>query len=74
MRRWLTLLGSLAFLSVVIALSIWWGGHARAQSERATWGAKQGERCIQCHGSQNFALVEEWRLGAHGQKGVNCFD
>ena len=20
------------------------------------------------------ALVEEWRLGAHGQKGVNCFD
>ncbi len=74
LKRWLPLLGSLVFLFVVNGLSIWWGGHARAQSERATWGAEEGKDCIQCHTTQNVALVEEWRLGVHGQKGVNCFD
>lgn len=74
MKRWLPLLASLAFLFVVNALSIWWEGHARAQTARSTWGAEEGKDCIQCHTTQNVALVEEWRLGVHGQKGVNCFD
>ena len=43
-------------------------------SARPAWGAKEGEACIGCHGPMNPALVEEWRAGAHGQKGVNCFD
>ena len=54
---------------------------ALAQSSQAlappaprTWGAKEGEACIGCHGPMNPALTEEWRAGAHGQKGVNCFD
>ncbi len=55
--------------------SMWWGRHdALAQPPRATWGAEEGRECIQCHTTQNVGLVEEWRLGVHGQKGVNCFD
>lgn len=43
-------------------------------AQATAWGSKEGQACIQCHSAQNVALVEEWRLGAHGQKGVNCFD
>ena len=39
-----------------------------------SWGAKEGEACVGCHAPMNPALTEEWRGGAHGQKGVNCFD
>jgi hydroxylamine dehydrogenase len=49
-------------------------GLAWAQGPRATWGATEGQTCIQCHSALNAALVEEWRIGAHGQAGVNCFD
>jgi hydroxylamine dehydrogenase len=45
-----------------------------APAERTAWGAKEGELCLGCHGALNPALTQEWRIGAHGQKGVNCFD
>ena len=41
---------------------------------RSAWGSREGKACLDCHGTLNPALVEEWRVGAHGQKGVNCFD
>lgn len=47
---------------------------AEAASGREMWGAKEGEACVACHSEQNVALVEEWRIGRHGQVGVNCFD
>ena len=37
-------------------------------------GSKDGQACIECHTTQNIGLVEDWRLGAHGQRGVNCAD
>ncbi len=69
MRRW-CLLGA----GLVLLLGMSLPGHVRAQEQRATWGAKEGEACIQCHSAQNVALTEEWRLGTHGQQGVNCYD
>jgi hypothetical protein len=45
-----------------------------AEPARSAGGATQGEACIQCHSVQNPALTEEWRLSAHGQRGVNCYD
>ncbi|MBI4737315.1 MAG: cytochrome C552, partial [candidate division NC10 bacterium] len=72
-RRRLVALWSLLLLGM-LALPVWWAGGARAQEVRASWGATEGQTCLQCHSSQNVALVEEWRLGAHGQKRVNCFD
>ncbi|HYB72156.1 MAG TPA: multiheme c-type cytochrome, partial [Candidatus Sulfotelmatobacter sp.] len=51
-----------------------WPSQASAQPAVRSWGSKEGQACIQCHTAQNAGLVEEWRLGAHGQKGVNCFD
>jgi len=49
-------------------------GTPAATAARAQWGAAEGAACIQCHKVNNPGLVEEWRLGAHGQKGVNCYD
>jgi hypothetical protein len=43
-------------------------------SPRGTWGAPEGAKCRQCHKAMNPALTEEWHAGAHGQKGVNCYD
>ena len=76
MRRRLALAVCItAVVSMGFAALMWWGGHdALAQPPRATWGAEEGRECIQCHTTQNVGLVEEWRLGVHGQKGVNCFD
>ena len=45
---------------------------AAAQPARPAWGAPEGQACVQCHVTQHPALVEEWRLGGHGQKGINC--
>ena len=71
-----------AAVIVAVALAIAFApSEVRAQSSQAaappaprSWGAKEGEACIGCHGSLNPALTEEWRAGAHGQKGINCFD
>ncbi|MFQ5848170.1 MAG: multiheme c-type cytochrome [Candidatus Methylomirabilales bacterium] len=47
---------------------------ADAEYRRESWGAKEGEACIACHSDQTPALAEEWRIGRHGQAGVNCYD
>ncbi|HJT20832.1 MAG TPA: multiheme c-type cytochrome [Nitrospira sp.] len=47
--------------------------HVLAQSVSAG-GSQEGEACIGCHSTHNAALVEDWRLGAHGQRGINCAD
>lgn len=65
----------------VVALGLLWVGagtsacaQSPAQPQRTAGGAAEGEACIQCHSFQNPALTEEWRLSAHGQHGINCFD
>ncbi len=73
-RRWLHLTMWSVLLLGAFTLPIWWEGQAMAQTIRGPWGAKQGIMCLGCHSRQAPALVLEWRLGAHGQKGVNCFD
>ena len=73
-RRLLHLAEWSVLLLGTLALPPSWTSHAEAQMPQNAWGAKEGEACIQCHNAQHPALVEEWRLGAHGQKGVNCFD
>jgi hydroxylamine dehydrogenase len=73
MRRWLPFASCGAVL-VALLVPTWWGGEVRAQYPRGAWGAKEGQTCLTCHADQNVALVEEWRLGRHGQVGVNCFD
>src|SRR5574341_1042178 len=75
MRRWVPLVVWPSLTLVVLAISIWSRAYdVKAQSERATWGAEEGKGCIECHTTQNVALVHEWRIGRHGQAGVNCFD
>jgi len=80
MRRILPVLApAAAWLGVLWIVSHSTSPSAQAQtpapsSIRATWDAKEGQACIQCHGALNPGLTEEWRVGAHGQKGVNCFD
>ncbi|HSB79948.1 MAG TPA: multiheme c-type cytochrome [Candidatus Methylomirabilis sp.] len=73
-KRWLHVSVRFILFLGALALPLGWGTSASAQASRAAWGAKEGQACIQCHSGQNVALVEEWRLGAHGQQGVNCFD
>ena len=38
------------------------------------WGAPEGKACIECHLDLSPSLVKQWRLGAMGQAGVNCYD
>ncbi len=63
-----------AVVGALLSAPRWWGGEVRAQYPRGAWGAKAGQDCVTCHAAQNVALVEEWRLGRHGQVGVNCLD
>jgi hypothetical protein len=49
-------------------------GASSAPPAQAASGAKEGELCLACHTALNPALTQEWRISAHGQKGVNCFD
>ena len=74
MRRWLTVGAFGAVLLVVLLVPSWPGNRVDARDPRGAWGAKEGEACVACHAQQNVALVEEWRLGRHGQVGVNCHD
>jgi hydroxylamine dehydrogenase len=71
-RRWV-LLGVLACL-VSAGLLIQFDRLQVLAQSPSVGGSKDGQACIQCHITQNVALVEEWRLGAHGQKGINCAD
>ena len=41
---------------------------------RDRWGAPEGKKCLDCHAPANPALVTEWKTGAHGKQGVNCYD
>ncbi|MGA7307481.1 MAG: multiheme c-type cytochrome [Pseudolabrys sp.] len=67
-------------IAVAAFAALWAADTAHAQqstkatSPRATWGAPEGAKCLQCHKAMNPALTEEWHAGAHGQKGVNCYD
>jgi hydroxylamine dehydrogenase len=70
----LVLIAVLALLALGIPRPTTPADAQAAAPAQASWGAKEGEACLQCHAAQNAGLVEEWRLGAHGQKGVNCFD
>ncbi|NIQ40415.1 MAG: cytochrome C552 [Proteobacteria bacterium] len=38
------------------------------------WGSPEGKVCIECHQELSPSLVEQWRQGAMGQEGVNCYD
>ena len=60
----------LSFFAALIALSL----GVAAEPKQQKWGNPQGKACVQCHGALNAALVKEWRDGAHGKKGVNCYD
>lgn len=74
MRRWLTVGAFGVVFLVVLLVPSWRGSRVGAEDPRGAWGAKEGEACVACHAQQNTALVEEWRLGRHGQVGVNCHD
>ncbi len=75
MSRWLsvTAMGTTLLLGI-LATPGWWEGRAYAQYPGTSWGAKEGDACVACHREQNVALVEEWRIGRHGEVGVNCYD
>ncbi len=59
----------LGLLLITLALS-----EAPMVAVAAAQGASEEHACLECHGTQTAALVEEWRLSAHGQRGVDCFD
>jgi len=65
---------SLFVFSLLTFLTVLLRGFPQASAQGPAWGSREGQACLQCHSLQNAALVEEWRLGAQGQKGVNCFD
>lgn len=44
------------------------------KTARAASSSAQSAQCLQCHKPMNPALVEEWRVSAHGQKGITCLD
>ena len=60
-----------ALLLGMVAIAVLWVIQRRPRHP-VHFGGKEGG-CIEAK-VQNAALVEEWRLGAHGQKGINCFD
>ncbi len=74
MIRRLSSVGSTILLLGAVAGPLGWVQPVRAEYPGGTWGAKEGQACINCHSEQNVALVEEWRIGRHGQAGVNCYD
>ena len=71
-RVGVALMGAVSASCLAFLLS--WPSQASGQPAARTWGSTEGQVCIRCHTAQNAGLVEEWRLGAHGQRGVNCFD
>jgi len=72
-RRYWIAIGILGCLLVFGLTTLFDRFQVMAQSSSA-WGSKDGQACIQCHSIQNPALVEDWRLGMHGKKGINCAD
>ncbi|MBW2146824.1 MAG: cytochrome C552 [Deltaproteobacteria bacterium] len=66
----------LLLLFIISCLSILLPAGPQASPLRAgsTWNAPEGEACIECHRTETPGLVEQWRLGAMGQAGVNCYD
>lgn len=73
-KRKSTLLLGIVGCLLVLGLAAFFFGRLPVLAQSSAWGSKEGQACIQCHSVQNAALVEEWRLGAHGQRGVNCAD
>jgi hydroxylamine dehydrogenase len=35
--------------------------------------SKEGQKCIECHGSQSPSFVQEWRISKHAEKGIDCY-
>jgi len=73
-KRKSTLLLGIVGCLLVLGLAAFFFGRLPVLAQSSAWGSKEGQACIQCHSVQNAVLVEEWRLGAHGQRGVNCAD
>jgi hypothetical protein len=74
-----TLLGRVPIVIALLWIGLFSGSaHAQGQTQapaaRVASGAPEGRACIQCHAAQNPALTEEWRLSAHGEHGINCYD
>lgn len=64
----ITVITFLAFRGVMV------GESSAITLSSSQWGAPEGKECIECHQALSPALVEQWRLGAMGQAGVNCYD
>lgn len=58
----------------VASLGLTVGDTASINLSSTGWGASEGKVCMGCHQGISPSLVEEWRLGAMGQAGVNCYD
>ncbi len=70
---WKKVLGSLIFIFVGFLTLILGESSSRILSS-TPWGSTEGEVCIECHRELSPSLVEQWRQGAMGQAGVNCYD
>jgi hypothetical protein len=66
-------------LGILVVVLLACGGILEAESSAprvssTEWGAPEGKECIECHQDLSPSLVAQWRLGAMGQVGVNCYD
>jgi len=70
----MVLLWRVCTIVAVVTLCLALGNGRAAAQNTPVSGAPEGQACIQCHTQQNPALAEEWRISAHGQHGINCYD
>ncbi len=46
----------------------------KVDPDKVSWGSPKAKRCKGCHRHETPGLYYEWRQGAHGKAGVNCYD
>jgi len=67
-------IGSAALVLAASAVLAFTAGPVCGSQAAAQWGSPEGSECLECHRDMSPALAEQWRLGAMGQAGVNCYD
>lgn len=63
-----------AFWVLAIMISGWSLTCSASYVNPENYGSPKGEICITCHRETSPGIYNQWKEGAHGQAGVNCYD
>ena len=47
---------------------------AKVTLDPDSWGAEEGQACVDCHSKSSAGLARQWKDSAHAKANVNCFD